>query len=100
MRWKAFFYGKSETENDKIENFGFKSERTPTQHEGLIAFENDLYALIKSVKFKRNVNISFQSQLAKDVKVSKRHSIYSSQLTRQKYVQDESVQDVYKMCTR
>ena len=47
--------------------YGFKSENTPPQHEGLAAFEEELYGVIKSIKFKQTSN-TFQSRLANDTK--------------------------------
>ena len=53
LRWKAFFYDRDDdcANADTTENYGFKSERTPSQHDGLLAFEADLYRLAKNIKF-------------------------------------------------
>ena len=52
------------------ENFGFKSERAPPQHEDLCAFEKDLYEMARTVKFEYRPNV-FQRRLANDVKTIK-----------------------------
>ena len=78
LRWKAFFFDlKADTIIDKeIENYGFKSECTPPQHEALNAFEEDLYSMVKSVKFRPTRN-AFQSQLARDIdKIKKSRNIF------------------------
>ena len=51
-RWKAFFFDLKKGEiEDREECFGFKSEKTTPQLEELITFEEDLCALVKSIKF-------------------------------------------------
>ena len=43
IRWKTFFYEKSEnTAETVLDNFGFKSVRTPPKDEQLNTFETDL----------------------------------------------------------
>ena len=73
MRWKAFFFDHPETANTSEYNFGFKSEKCPPQHDSLNPFENDLYEMVRSIKFNTSLN-SFQNQLKSDAK-----SIKSSQ---------------------
>ena len=49
IRWKAFFYEKSEISSETIvDNFGFNSVRTPPKSEYLKAFKTDLYDYITS----------------------------------------------------
>ena len=68
IRWKAFFYEKSDNTPEKIvDNFGFKSVKTPPKNEHLNAFEADLYDIVRNIKFKR-VSSEFQSNLSKDIK--------------------------------
>ena len=68
IRWKAFFYEKSEnTPETIVDNFGFKSVRTPLKNEHLNAFETDLYDMVRNIEFKR-VSSGFQSNLSKDIK--------------------------------
>lgn len=74
LRWKAFFLEKStdEEKQDKanLNKYGFKSDRCPPQHDGLIGFENALYKMVRAIKFRRNNN-QFQCQLARDSKAIK-----------------------------
>ena len=43
IRWKAFFYEKSDKTLEKtVDNFGFKSAKTTSKNEHLNAFEADL----------------------------------------------------------
>ena len=71
LRWKAFFDRNDDCANaDTTKNYGFKSERTPLQHDGLLAFEADLYRLAKTIKF-RYVRNQFQTKFAEDAKCIK-----------------------------
>ena len=66
IRWKAFFYEKSENTSETItDNFGFKSVKTPPKNELLNAFETDLYDTVCNIEFKR-VSSEFQSDLSKN----------------------------------
>ena len=68
IRWKAFFYEKSDDTPEKtVDNFGFKSIKTPPKNEHLNAFEADLYDIVRNIKFNR-VSSEFQSNLSKDIK--------------------------------
>lgn len=70
LRWKAFFFDKkSETDNtsEQVDSYGFKTEKSPPQHKDLLAFENDLYQLIRNLKFRKLFN-TFQDKLSHDVK--------------------------------
>ena len=68
LRWKVIFYEKLEIPSEAIvNNFGFKSVRTPPKNEHLNAFETDLYDMVRNIEFKR-VNSEFQSNLSKDIK--------------------------------
>ena len=68
LRWKAFFFDQNLDETaDNCETFGFKSEKSPPQHDDLIAFENDLYKMIKNIKFTNRKN-AFQRHLSEDIK--------------------------------
>ena len=51
IRWKAFFYEKSEnTPETTVGNFGFKSVRTPPKNEHLNEFETDLYDMVPNIQ--------------------------------------------------
>ena len=68
IRWEAFSYEKSDNTPEKtVDNFGFKSVKTPPKNEHLNAFEADLYDMVRNIKFKR-VSSEFQSNLSKDIK--------------------------------
>ena len=69
LQWKAFFYDRDDdcANADTTKNYRFKSERTPPQHDGLLAFETDLYRLAKNIKF-RYVRNQFQTKLSENAK--------------------------------
>ena len=50
-----------------IDNFGFKSRNTPTPQEELANFENDLFDMIPSIKF-RNRKDQFQETLEDELR--------------------------------
>ena len=73
MRWKAFFFEKGENEDDNDENevlnnYGFKSEKTPPQNMDLLAFENDLFGMVTDITFKSKPETNFQKKIISDVK--------------------------------
>ncbi len=56
IRWKAYFFEKDIVENGENEqgadeNYGFKSNKTPPQNDGLNSFENDLYELVRGLEY-------------------------------------------------
>ena len=66
MRWKAFFYNNQQKDQERTETFGIKIRKCPPQVQEMISFENDLFDMIKNVKFKF-VRNTFQSQLNQDL---------------------------------
>ena len=62
-----FLEHKNKDTVDENKNYGFKSENTLLQHEGLLAFDEDLYATVKNIKLKLATN-AFQSLLISDAK--------------------------------
>ena len=69
IRWKAFFYKKLDNTPEKtVNNFVFKSVKTPPKYEHLNAFEADLYDMVRNIEFKK-VSSEFQSKLPKDIKL-------------------------------
>ena len=69
MRWRALFF-----DNDKVieeDELGmrrlFKSNRSPSQNEKLLAFEDELYEVVKLLEFKQ-VKDPFLNRLKEDVK--------------------------------
>ena len=78
LRCRAFFHDhKAECNiNYKEILYEFKSDRIPPQHDGLSAFEEDLYNMVKNIKFK-NVRSNFQSRLTNDVtKINKSPNLF------------------------
>ena len=73
MRWRAFFFDSDEEfeEDESGMKRLFKSNRCPPQNEKLLAFENDLYEIVKSLEFKQ-VNDSFLTRLNEDAKKIRR----------------------------
>ena len=69
MRWKAYFFETNQEDENykKATNFGLKSDLTAPKIESLSSFENDMYNLIKTVKFKQAGN-DFTTQLSRDLK--------------------------------
>ena len=66
LRWKTFYFRKGTDGKEKKEVFGFKSNRTPPQDEELVAFEKDLWDLVKNVKYRTNTS-KFQRELKETV---------------------------------
>ena len=67
LRWKAYFFEKPDQCNsNNSTNFGFESNVTPPQSEKLTPFENGLYDMVWSIKFK-SVRNNFQSMLKEDL---------------------------------
>ena len=52
-------HSNDENNEQKTETFGFKSELAPPLHQGLLAFEKDLYKMARSIEFQNRPN-SFQ----------------------------------------
>ena len=71
MRWKAFFFENSDSNEDEgstnNNKFGFKSRKCPPQNEDLNNFEADVYNMIKNIEF-RHLRDDFQDQLQEDIK--------------------------------
>ena len=66
LRWKTFYFRKDTARKEKKEKFGFKSNRTPPPDEELAAFENDLWDLVKNLKYRNNTS-KFQQELRETV---------------------------------
>ena len=67
MRWKALFLDVTKEESPKPDTFGYKTRNCPPQIKEMIPFENDLFDMIKNVKF-RHVKNDFQKILSNDLK--------------------------------
>ena len=71
LRWKAYFFLNNSNEDESHEgnngiNFKFKSDAVPPQIPQLVSFENDMYELVRNIKFQSYEN-EFQQQLRRDV---------------------------------
>ena len=67
LRWKAYFFEHPSTKDDYAADFGFASSLTLPQCDSLIPFENDMYEMIRNIKFREGLNTS-QQVLKGDVK--------------------------------
>ena len=68
VRLKTYYCNTLDESNEQIETFGFKAKFLPKQEEELKIFENDMFNLVKQVRF-RKVNNKFQELIKKDVKM-------------------------------
>ena len=66
MRWKAIFFN-SRKDTEIPENYGLKTTKCPEQVKELIQFENDLFQIVKDLKF-RNTRSDFQCKLKNDIR--------------------------------
>lgn len=113
IRWKAYFFEKQTVNNDeeKKENFGFKSNAAPPPNDALAAFENDLYEMVRSIEFKSSTSKNgFQRQLDKDAKdiasspdvlvfADKTTNLYSVKPETYKKLLKENITTTYKKTT-
>lgn len=53
MNWKAHFHNKEEEVNEVPENSGLKSLNYPPQIKELSVFENEIFNLLKIIKFRK-----------------------------------------------
>ena len=53
MRWKANLFENNIQQYNPL-HYTFKSRKTPPQHKGLIAFENDLAKPMQNVTFRKS----------------------------------------------
>ena len=68
MRWKAIMYDAGSKENKNVEKYGLKTLHSPKQVKALSAFEKELIAVVKNIKF-RNARGDFQTTLQEDIRV-------------------------------
>ena len=84
LRWKAYFFEKpGQCNSNNSTNFGFESNVTPPQSEKLTPFENGLYDMVWSIKFK-SVRNNFQSMLKEDlnkIKSSRKFFVFADKTT-------------------
>ena len=66
LRWKVYHFCKENRENNSNQCFGFKTVLTPPQNKDLIAFENDMYDMIRNVEF-TNIRNEFLDHLNRDI---------------------------------
>ena len=98
LRWKAYFFDRASdgiASNIEHISFGFKSQKTPPQHDLLAGFESDMYDMIQNIQFREYKN-DFLATLDDDVRkinscsnilvfADKTNNTY--ELTREKYSQ-------------
>ena len=72
MRWKML-YIKHKDLNKEKKTYGFKTSNTPPAFKELKAFEDDIFTMIRDIRFRRINNI-FQNKLTKDVREIKNSS--------------------------
>ena len=63
LRWKLFFI-QNPLGQSEMQNFGFNTTKAPPQIKELKAFEEELFELIRNIKFKPFYN-TFQNKLKK-----------------------------------
>ena len=70
MRWKAFFFLNTNTdETTTKETYGFKSKRSPPHMKELDEFEDSMLDMIQNIQFKTNHHPNnLQRKLGNDVK--------------------------------
>ena len=68
MRWKAIMYDAGCKENRNVEKYGLKTLHSPKQVKELSAFEKELIAVVKNIKF-RNARSDFQTTLQEDIRL-------------------------------
>ena len=68
MRWKDIMYDTGGKENRKVEKYGLKALHSPKQVKELSAFEKELIAVVKDIKF-RNARSDFQTTLQEDIRL-------------------------------
>ena len=68
MRWKAIMYDAGCKQNIKLEKYGLKTLHSPKQVKELSAFEKELIAVVKEIKF-RNARSDFQTTLHEDIRL-------------------------------
>ena len=99
LRWKLFFVQNSNNEPQK-KTYGFNSLRSPPFQPELKNFEDDVYKLIKDIRF-RPVNDEFQKKLSNDVKVILKSTeiIVSADKSSNKYKMDiDQYKDLLHNC--
>ena len=76
MRWRAFWYDRrdEETGSNSTEHYGFKTHNNPPPHPLLKNFEEDLFKLVKNMKFRKVKNefLTGLDEFKNEVKNAKR----------------------------
>ena len=68
MRWKAIVYDAGCKQSRKLEKYGLKTLHSPKQVKELSAFEKELIAAVKDIKF-RSAKSDFQTTLQEDIRL-------------------------------
>ena len=109
LRWKAFFFERDSNQDqaERVETFGFKSKNSPPKNELLNAFEEDLFSMIRKVKYRKGGNDNLQQKMKKDVeeirhtncvlvKADKSRNIYKVPKEKYKKLLKEQVTKTYR----
>ena len=106
VRLKTYYCNNPDENSEQIETFGFKSKFLPKLEEELKTFENDMFNLVKQVRF-RKVNNKFQKMIKNDVKMirnskkiivaaDKTTNYYKIQLDEYNKLKEKSIRKNYK----
>ena len=88
LRWRSFYF-LNPSNTDRKETFGFKTTEPAPSVAELKDFENDMYDLVKNVKFKHNVSNTLQNTLKQNMNEMKNES--------RMYVAADKTNNYYKM---
>lgn len=66
LRWKTFFFLNPKAATENIENYGFKSTKSPPNIAELKEFEDGLTKIIQNIEFHHTAN-KFQKKLSTDI---------------------------------
>ena len=72
MWWKAFYFSKKQLNPDEelLNTYRFKSEKTLPPNNDIIGFENNIYELIHNLRYCKVTN-NFQKHLVNDIALLK-----------------------------
>ena len=113
IRWRVFWYEASGNQDEQLtqevqpNKFGLKSNNSPPPNHALTNFENEIYKLISSIKFRKEQN-DFQEKMARDldslksskklvVEADKTSNLYQIEPEKYKKLVHENVTKDYKL---
>ena len=88
MRWKTYFFLKQSNKENQIQNYGFKTQKTPPSNTILDSFEWEFTNSISDIEFRKYTD-TFQKKLCKEV----------SDIRKSKHllVKADKTKNIYKM---